>query len=78
MPGILTTCPIKREDRLSCPLTVSLLCGGSNLVPGRADVARSAPATEKFSLRRKQGHSMREGLELIAFASNFLNPVIGF
>ena len=78
MPGILTICTIKREDRLGCPLTVPPLHGGSHLVPGQANAALSALAKEKFSLRRKRGHSTWEGLELIAFASNFLNPVIGF
>lgn len=78
MPGILTICPIKREDQLDCPLTVPPLRGVSHLVLGWSDVAPSAPAKEKFSLRRKRGHSTWEGLGLIAFASNFLNPVIGF
>lgn len=78
MPGILTICPLKKEDRLGCPLAIPLLRGGSHLVPGRADAALSAPVKEKFSLRRKRGHSTWEGLGLIAFASNFLNPVIGF
>jgi len=78
MPGILTICPIKREDRLGCPLAVPPLRDGSHLVPRRSDAALSAPAKEKFSLSRKRGHSTWEGLGLIAFASNFLNPVIGF
>lgn len=78
MPRILTICPIKREDRLSCPLAIPPQRGGSRLVPGQAGAALSAPAKEKFSLRRKRGHSVWEGLGLIAFASNFLNPVIGF
>lgn len=61
MPGILTICPIKREDQLDCPLTVPPLRGVSHLVPGWLDVAPSAPAKESSHYGGSEGTARGRG-----------------